>query len=117
MSRIENRAQQGAQRASVYQRGQRVRTALFVVALLGYVVVPLLWHGAIALGWIHPMLSDGFQRATAVASAVLLITILFLLPELLIKRLARERGHLAQLSQQTCDDEECKNYSARPSVP
>lgn len=77
----EDRQQRSQQRAEEYSRRKKLRFILFVAGLSLYVGVPLLWYGAVEFGWVRPIQTPEFKNALSVASAVLLLAIIFLFPE------------------------------------
>ncbi len=50
---------------------------LFVVGLVLYVVVPLLWNGAVEFGWVQPIRTPEFQSSLRLAGLVALALIVF----------------------------------------
>lgn len=78
-------------RAEEHQHRRRIRVLLLIVALTLYVVVPLLWDGAVEFGWVHPIRTPEFQRSLSVASGTLLVLIFLLASEFLESRILSSR--------------------------
>ena|SRR3989344_4005152 len=64
----------------------RRKVLMLIVVLFLYVVVPLLWYGAIEFGLAHPIRTPGLDSALSSARLLLLISILYLVSELFLKR-------------------------------
>ena len=83
MTRKEERLEKSRQRAEEHQRRRKIRLALFVAAVVLYVVTPLLWYGAIEFGLVYPIRTPEFKSAVNLAALVLIGTVLYLMPEFL----------------------------------
>lgn len=73
----EERAERSRLRAEEYQRRKRTRTLLVLAALALYVVVPLLWNGAVEFGWVNPIRTPELQNSLRLAGIVLSCFVLF----------------------------------------
>ncbi len=82
----EDRQERSRRRAEEYAKRRRMRLILLVTGLVTYVVVPLMWYGGVEFGWVHPIRTPEFKQALHIASLVLLLVILFLLPEFYSRR-------------------------------
>ena|SRR3990167_4981313 len=69
-------------RAEEHHCRKRFRTRLFVAVLATYVLVPLLWYGAVEFGLIHPIRTPEFKDAVNSAGIVVLLLILYLYSDL-----------------------------------
>ncbi len=82
----EERQDRSRLRAEEHARRNRMRLILLITSLALYVLVPLLWYGAVEFGWVHPIQTPEFKQAINLASVALLLVILFFLPEFFLKR-------------------------------
>ena len=73
----EERIEQGRLRAAEHQRRKRTRMLLFIGGVVLYVLVPLLWNGAVEFGWIHPIRTPEFRSSVELAGLVGLGLIIF----------------------------------------
>ena len=101
----EERAEQSRLRAIEHQRRKRTRMLLFVVGIVLYVVVPLLWNGAVEFGWVQPIRTPEFQSSLRLASLVALCFIVFNLWDVVIgdrkeKTTKEEKGEQEQADTQ-----------------
>src|SRR3989344_6415074 len=78
----EDRLERSKRRAEEYQRRRSTQKALFIAALCLYVVVPVLWYGAIEIGLVHPIRTPELRNALHMASLTTLLCILYLYLEL-----------------------------------
>jgi hypothetical protein len=69
----DERAERSRLRAEQYERRRRTKAILVIAALVIYVVVPLLWNGAIEFGLVHPIRTPEFKSALSLAGTALLI--------------------------------------------
>ena len=86
MTRREERLERARQRAEEYRRKRKLRLTLFLSALALYVLVPLMWYGAIEFGLVRPIRTPEFKSAVSLASIVVLLVILHFLPEFYWKK-------------------------------
>jgi hypothetical protein len=66
----EERAEQSRLRAAEHQRRKRTRMLLFIGGIVLYVLIPLLWNGAVEFGWIHPIRTPEFRSSVQLAGLV-----------------------------------------------
>ena len=71
------RAEQSRLRAAEHQRRKRTRMLLFISGVVTYVLIPLLWNGAVEFGWIHPIRTPEFRNSVQLAALVCLGLIIF----------------------------------------
>jgi hypothetical protein len=81
MTRREERLEKSRKRAEEHQRRRKTRLRLLIAAGALYIVVPLLWYGAIEFGVIEPIRTPEFKSAVNVAALIVLLVILNLIPE------------------------------------
>jgi DMSO/TMAO reductase YedYZ heme-binding membrane subunit len=69
-------------RAMEHQMRRRTKWTLLALAIGIYVVVPLLWYGAVEFGLVRPIQTPEFKNALSLASIVLLTSALLLYTDL-----------------------------------
>jgi DMSO/TMAO reductase YedYZ heme-binding membrane subunit len=87
MSTREARLERARQRAEEHQQKRKIRFRLMMTALFLYVVVPLIWNGAIEFGFARPIQTPEFKYYLNLVSLLAILTILFLAPDFLPKSL------------------------------
>ena len=73
----EERVEQSRLRSEEHQRRKRTRMLLLLVGTALYVVVPLLWNGAVEFGWVQPIRTPEFQSSLRLVGLVALALIVF----------------------------------------
>lgn len=63
MTHSNDKAERSRQRSEQHQSKDRLVWIMLGIASFCYLIVPILWHGAIEYGWIHAPTSEGFKSA------------------------------------------------------
>lgn len=82
------RLERSRQRAQEYHRRRRIRLTILAVAVVLYVVVPLLWYGGVEFGLVHAIQTPEFKDALSTARGAVLCIVLVLMSDFL--RLQRQ---------------------------
>ena len=85
------RKERSSLRAAEHQRGLRLRSTIMFSALAIYVLVPLLWYGAVEFGLVHPIRTSEFNNALHFAGSTLFLVFILLFSDFYRRMRSREQ--------------------------